>query len=525
MKNKHTPLLLVILDGWGVHENAKYNAIKAADTPHWDKWWRDSPHTLLDASGTAVGLPHNQMGNSEVGHMHIGAGRLIAQDYTRIKAAIENDEFARNPVIESVIQEAKQNDRAIHILGLLSPGGVHSHEDQIGALCKTLASKHVPRFFVHAFLDGRDTPPRSARRSLQNLQQSLDQESCGEIASIIGRYYAMDRDRRWERTKTAYDLLTTQKHCFFAPDALTALDEAYERGEDDEFVQATSIRTKSPSTIEEGDIVIFMNFRADRARQLSYALTEANFSGFPRDRVYSNCHLVTLTSYAPTLKADIIFPPQSINNTLGEYLSRHHYRQLRIAETEKYAHVTFFFDGGQEHPLPYEDRHLIPSPKLATYDLQPEMSAPQITEVLLKVIYDRQYDVIICNFANADMVGHTGNFAATIKAIECIDHCLGQLAEALQAVGGEMLITADHGNAEKMFDEVTHQAHTAHTNDPVPFIYLGRPATLTSEFLHKQGSLIDLAPTILYLLGLSIPPEMTGKSLLQCSYSDTAPTI
>ena len=501
MSHNHTPLALIILDGWGYREDPTYNAIASAHTPHWNDWWKHYPHTLIDASGISVGLPPGQMGNSEVGHMHMGAGRLLPQDFTRINETIERRELKNNRALNSAIRYARKNKSSIHLLGLLSPGGVHSHENQLLAVCQEISNQGIDQLYVHAFLDGRDTPPRSAEKSLK-LFQSF------KIASLIGRYYAMDRDQRWERTRIAYDLLCGAPVPFTASDPLAALHQAYERGEDDEFVQAT--RILPAHVINDQDVVIFLNFRADRARQLSHSLIDKEFSHFPRYRSYKNLYFVTLTDYAGGIQSHVMFPPQSSENSLGEYLSQLRFRQLRIAETEKYPHVTYFFNGGREKPFANEERILIPSPKVATYNLQPQMSAPEVTDALIKVIESRQIDMIICNFANADMVGHTGDFNATVKAVECIDECLGKIANALQQVNGEMIITADHGNAEKMYDCKTHQPFTAHTSERVPFIYVGRQAKIT----HEQGTLVDVAPTVLYVLGLEKPREMTGKSLL-----------
>ena len=503
MTHKHTPVALIILDGWGYRIDPEFNAIKTAATPNWDNWWRDYPHTLIDASGQSVGLPKGQMGNSEVGHMHIGAGRLLQQDFTRINEAISNNQLIINKPLQEAIAYAKQQQKAIHLLGLLSPGGVHSHEQQIMAVCREIARHEITHVYLHAFLDGRDTPPRSAEKSLRQVAQLVT------IASIIGRYYAMDRDQRWQRTKIAYDLLCGIAAAHQASDAISALHQAYARGESDEFVQATSIG--SSHAIQDDDVVIFLNFRADRARQLSHALLDEKFSHFERKQVCHNLHFLTLTDYAGGVNAQVMFPPQPTNNSLGEYLSRLNYRQLRIAETEKYPHVTYFLNGGIEQPFPGEERILVPSPQVATYDLQPEMSAPEITEILVKIILQQQFDVILCNFANADMVGHTGNYAATQRAISCLDSCLGKIVNALKQVGGELLITADHGNAEKMFDPITQQPFTAHTSELVPFMYLGRAAQITTS----QGTLIDIAPTLLYILGLEKPTQMTGNSLVK----------
>lgn len=507
------PMLLVILDGFGHRDNNPYNAITQANTPHWDQLWNNCPHTLLEGSGHAVGLPADQMGNSEVGHLTMGAGRTIYQDFTRIENAIDDGSFFQNPVFLEAVQIARTNNKAIHILGLLSPGGVHSHEKQLQAMIQLAAQEKVTDIYLHAFLDGRDTPPQSAMASLQKVAQQFETLGCGRIASIIGRYFAMDRDNRWDRVQKAYELLTAGKAAFYANTAEAGLQQAYERGETDEFVQATAIHAaeQSPVKINDGDVVIFMNYRADRARELTRAFTEANFTGFQRSTIPHLAQFVSLTQYAKDIHTHIAFPPQTLNNVLGAYIAEKNLKQLRIAETEKYAHVTFFFNGGIEQAFPGEERVLIPSPKVATYDLKPEMSAPELTDKLVAAIQSNQYDLIICNYANPDMVGHTGNFAAAVKAIECIDECLGRIQTALHSVNGEMIITADHGNAECMYDEQTQQPHTAHTSDLVPFVYVGRKAIMTQT----AGTLADVAPTLLYLMGLNPPIEMTGQILLQ----------
>lgn len=511
MKNmpKHRPILLMILDGWGYREDSSYNAIAKAHIPHWDTLWQQYPHTLLNGSGHAVGLPNGQMGNSEVGHLTIGSGRVVDQDLTRVDKAIEDKDFFQNPVFLNTLDYTAKHDKALHILGLLSPGGVHSHEKHIQALVKLACQKGVRKVYVHAFLDGRDVPPRSAKPSLQTLEHFFETLHCGKIASIIGRYFAMDRDKRWDRTKHAYDLLTLGKAPFHASSAIEALNLAYARSEDDEFVQATTIG--EPVTIQDNDSIIFMNFRSDRARQLSRAFIQPDFHDFHRVVVPKLYSFVSLTEYATDIPSQIAFPSYTLSNILGEYLSDLGLKQLRIAETEKYAHVTFFFNGGVEQPFPGEDRILIHSPNVPTYDLQPEMSAPELTTQLIQAIQSQKYDVIVCNFANADMVGHSGNLGATIRAIETLDHCIGKIVTAIHQVGGEILITADHGNAECMYDEQTKQPHTAHTSDPVPFIYVGRPA----KFTQNTGKLSDVAPTLLYLMGLPIPKEMTGQNLLE----------
>jgi len=512
MSNRPKPFALIILDGWGHREEIEANAIAQAAKPNWDQLCSQYPHTLISGCGRCVGLPDDQMGNSEVGHLNMGAGRIVHQDLTRIDMEIENKKFFSNPVFVNAIQYAINNKKNIHILGLLSDGGVHSQLRHIEALITLAAEHQAQQVYIHAFLDGRDTPPKSAKASIESLVNHCNKLSCGKIVSLIGRYYAMDRDNRWERIQQAYDLLTQGIAVDYASNPITGLERAYARGETDEFVQPTSIaEQQTPVTIQDDDIVIFMNYRADRARELTRAFIDKDFKGFKR-QVWPKLHeFISLTQYDVTLPTTIAYKPERLNNILGEYLSHLHFRQLRIAETEKYAHVTFFFNGGIEKAYPGEDRVLIPSPKIATYDLQPEMSAPEVTERLVQEIQKQTYDVIICNFANPDMVGHTGNFKATVKAIEIIDACVGKIIKALQQVGGEALITADHGNAEIMFDETTGQAHTAHTHELVPLLYIGRKA----HVIKKDGILADIAPTMLYLLGIKQPDEMTGQPIFK----------
>lgn len=511
------PLLLIVLDGWGYRTDTANNAIAAASTPAWDQLWATYPHILVDASGHAVGLPDQQMGNSEVGHMHIGAGRVVYQDLTRIDQALADHSFNKNPVLLNAVKKVENSTRALHILGLLSAGGVHSHEQHIYAMVNLATSKGAKKIYIHAFLDGRDTSPQSAMHSLETLQNlcqelSTQHDADIRIVSLIGRYYAMDRDNRWDRVEKAYNLIVDGEAAFHSNNACLALTLAYARNETDEFMQATSIHAPqiAPVTLQDNDVVIFMNFRSDRARQLSRALTQVDFSGFTRKRQPKLAEFVSLTRYATDIAAEIAYPPATLTNNLGEWLAKQNKIQLRIAETEKYAHVTFFFNGGVEQPNAGEDRILVPSPKVATYDLQPEMSAPEITAKIIEAVNEQKYDVIIANFANADMVGHTGNFTAAVQAITCLDECLKQIVTALQAVGGEALITADHGNAELMYDNEVAQPHTAHTNLLVPLLYIGQ----RGKFNAKQGSLVDIAPTMLSLLQLPIPAEMTGKNLL-----------
>lgn len=509
---KDRPLVLIILDGWGQRQPAKDNAIALAHTPVWDQLWQQLPHTLIRTSGAAVGLPGDQMGNSEVGHLNLGAGRVVYQEFTRVSRAIRSRFFFTNRTLTDTVDQAIAAKKAVHILGLLSPGGVHSHEEHLQAMIQLAAERGADQIYLHAFLDGRDTAPKSAETSLQTTQSVFDSIGRGRIASVIGRYYAMDRDHRWPRIQQCYDLITQAKAEFRAENPLQALEMAYERGESDEFVQATAIvpAGEQPAYIADGDVVIFMNFRSDRARQITRALIENEFSGFERQVVPHLGRFVSLTEYHRDFQIPVAFPPEPLNNGFGEYLSRLGLRQLRLAETEKYAHVTFFFNGGKEEPFEGEDRILIPSPQVKTYDLQPEMSAAAVTDALIDAIAAKKHDAIICNYANPDMVGHSGHLAATIQAIEALDRCLGQVIEALDRFGGELLITADHGNAEQMCDPKTGQPHTAHTSNLVPLIYRGRPAELKSN-----GALCDIAPTMLALMGIKMPIEMTGRSLVQ----------
>lgn len=509
--NRPKPVVLIILDGFGHSETKDHNAIALAKTPAWTKLWNTCPHTLLDCSGEVVGLPDDQMGNSEVGHLHLGAGRLIDQDFTLISKAARDRSFYSNPVLCEAIEKAIRNDKALHILGLLSPGGVHSHETHIHAMAELAVRKGLRKVYVHAFLDGRDTPPKSAGDSIRAMDSKFAELGAGRTASIIGRFYAMDRDNRWERVRQAYELIVEGKAGYRAGRAIDGLKEAYERGDSDEFVKATSIVPdgEAPVTLNDGDVVVFMNFRADRARELTRALTEPGFSGFPRETVPKLGGFVTLTEYHQDFKFPVAYPPQNLANCLGEVLSKHGLRQLRLAETEKYAHITFFFNGGVETPFPGEKRILVPSPKVKTYDLQPEMSAPEVTDELVRAIESGEYDVVICNYANGDMVGHTGNLEASIRAVEALDAALSRVVEALEKAGGEMLITADHGNVEQMIDPSTGEIQTAHSVNPVPLVYKGKRGGLSGG-----GNLADVAPTLLAILGLEKPPEMTGRSLL-----------
>lgn len=504
---KVTPVLLVILDGFGYREERDSNAILAARKPNWDTLWRDHPHTLIETSEHHVGLPSGQMGNSEVGHLNIGAGRVVYQDLSRVDVAIEDGSFFSNPALVNAINQAKQNNGTLHILGLLSPGGVHSHENHILALLDMASRQGLKNIQLHAFLDGRDTPPKSAAASLRLFQEKCDALGVGRIASICGRFYAMDRDNRWERVQPAYEMLTEGRAQFHAEDALSALEHAYARGETDEFVQPTWI---GGHAIENDDAVVFMNFRADRAREITRALTDPNFGNFERRHIPRLSAFVTLSSYGEDFSMPCAFAPEAIHNGFGEYVASLGLKQLRIAETEKYAHVTYFFNGGNEKVYSGEERILVPSPKVATYDLKPEMSAFEVTDKLEAAIFSRQYQAIICNYANGDMVGHSGNMAAATQAIEALDTCIGRVVSAMRSIGGEVIITSDHGNAEQMADPVSQQAHTAHTLNRVPFLYIGRQATLRAD-----GALRDIAPSMLTIMGLPQPAEMTGHSLIQ----------
>ncbi len=508
MKSGLKPVVLLILDGWGYSESKEFNAIHQANTPFWDQLWAEYPHTLIETSGARVGLPDGQMGNSEVGHLNIGAGRIVYQDLTRVSKAIEDGTFYSNPALVGAVDTARSGGGAVHIFGLLSPGGVHSHEEHIHAMVEMAVKAGCDKVYVHAFLDGRDTPPRSAGPSLELLQQAMAKAGGGRLATIVGRYYAMDRDNRWERVVKGYDLVTGAEAPFSAPDAQTALQMAYDRDENDEFVQGT--RIGEAVQIEDGDSIVFMNFRADRARELTRAFVEPNFNEFERKITPRLAAYVTLTQYHEEFGVPVAYGKEELNNTLGQYIADLDMRQLRLAETEKYAHVTFFFNGGREEPFRDEDRVLIPSPKVATYDLQPEMSSVALTDVLVEVIGSRQFELIVCNYANPDMVGHTGDFDAAVEAIEAIDQALGRILRALETVGGEMLLTADHGNAEQMRDPANGQPHTAHSNNPVPLVYVGRPGQLM-----EGGALCDIAPTLLYMLGFEQPAEMTGRTLLK----------
>jgi len=511
MPNKQSTVL-IILDGWGYSKNPESNAIHHAKTPVLDNLMANYPNMLIDTSGMAVGLPDGQMGNSEVGHVNLGAGRIVYQDFTRITKAIEDGEFATNPAFVKTLETLAKSGKALHLCGLMSPGGVHSHEDHIFAMIKLASEKGVKSVYLHAFLDGRDTPPRSAHNSLEKAESLFNDLGCGRVASISGRYFAMDRDQRWDRVQAAYDLIVSGQAEYSAASATLGLANAYERDENDEFVKPTVIANadQAPVTVEDGDGIIFMNFRADRARQFTRTFTEADFSGFVRKNVPALSDFVMLTEYAADIETSCAFPPEDLDNVLGLWLEKHNKTQLRISETEKYAHVTFFFSGGREDTFNGEERILIPSPQVATYDMQPEMNSTLLTDKLVAAIESGEHDVIVCNYPNGDMVGHTGKFDAAVQACEAVDTCIGRVVEALEKVGGECLITADHGNAELMVNPETGQAHTAHTCEPVPLIYVGRDAEPA-----ESGALRDIAPTMLSLMGMEQPPEMTGTSLMK----------
>ena len=514
ISNPAGPLILIILDGWGHREDAADNAISQASTPYWNKIQQLGVHTTIKTSGEFVGLPTGQMGNSEVGHMNIGAGRIVFQSLSSISNAIEDGSFKSNPALVKAITASHENQSTLHIMGLLSPGGVHSHEEHFLAMVQMAAAQGAHQIRVHAFLDGRDTPPRSAASSVQKMQDCLDGLDNADFGSLCGRYYAMDRDKRWDRVEKAWDMLVTGAGMFQCDDAATALQSAYDRDENDEFVSPTVIG--SYPGIRDDDAVIFVNFRADRAREISQAFIQPGFSGFERQAPKLSS-FVCMTQYLKDLPAEVAYPPEKLTGLLGQTLSDNGLSQLRIAETEKYAHVTFFFNGGEEEPFAGEQRLLVPSPDVATYDLQPEMSIEILSAKLDKAIRSGTFDVIICNVANPDMVGHTGSMTAAITAVEAVDRCLGVVLKATQSMNGELLVTADHGNIEQMKDHQSGQSHTAHTTNPVPLVYFGRQAEVIAG-----GALRDIAPTMLYLLGLPRPGEMTGQPLLELM--DISPT-
>ncbi|WP_430885712.1 2,3-bisphosphoglycerate-independent phosphoglycerate mutase [Fusibacter sp. JL216-2] len=505
------PVALVILDGWGVNKAEVGNAIEHANTPNFDRYMATYPNTKVAASGLDVGLPDGQMGNSEVGHLNIGAGRVVYQELTRITKSIKDGDFFENESLVKAMDNALIENRSLHVMGLLSDGGVHSHINHLKGLVDMAKKKGLNNIYVHAFLDGRDTPPRSAVQYIEELEAHMASVGIGEIATVSGRYYAMDRDKRWERVELAYNAIVKSEGQT-AQSAVEAVESSYEKGENDEFVLPTVILKDGKATgqLRENDSVIFFNFRPDRARELTRALVDVEFDGFARERF--DLEYVCLTQYDVTIEGvSVAFKPQTITNTLGEYVSAQGLNQLRIAETEKYAHVTFFFNGGVEEANPGEDRALIPSPKVATYDLQPEMSAYEVTDTLLAKLDEDKYDFIVLNFANPDMVGHTGVFDAAVKAVEVIDDCFAKVCDKIVNMGGQVIITADHGNAETMVDPVTQKPMTAHTTNVVPCILAGAG----DVSLRTDGKLCDFAPTLLQLLKLEQPAEMTGTSLIK----------
>jgi len=511
MLNRPKPLVLLILDGFGYREDPSNNAIAMAKTPCWDQLQQECPTSLLDCAGDSVGLPDQQMGNSEVGHLHIGSGRLVRQELSKVTEAIQNGSFFSNAALCKAVDEAIEKGKALHIMGLLSPGGVHSHELHIAAMVELAVKRGLKKVYLHAFLDGRDVPPKSATSSIKLLEDKFSELGAGQIISVIGRFYAMDRDSRWERVEEAHKLIAKGAAKYKVTSAQQGLDDAYARDENDEFVFPTSVLDENGDVVvlDPEDSIVFMNFRADRAREISRALTEIEFDGFERGCEPHQGYYATLTQYHQDFDYEMAYPPVDVKNGLGEVLADSGMTQLRLAETEKYAHVTFFLNGGRDEPFKNEERILVPSPKVKTYDMQPEMSAAEVTEHLVDAIKGQKYDVIICNYANCDMVGHTGVMDAAIVAVETIDSSLRQLVDALKEVDGQMLVTADHGNIEQMVGEGTGQAHTAHTTNLVPLVHVGG-----SKALADGGCLSDLAPTMLNILGVDQPSEMTGRSLV-----------
>ncbi|MDU5111093.1 MAG: 2,3-bisphosphoglycerate-independent phosphoglycerate mutase [Clostridium sp.] len=501
------PVMLMILDGFGIAPKSDGNAVEAAQKPNYNRLMTQYPSTQLQASGLFVGLPDGQMGNSEVGHLNIGAGRIIYQELTRITKEIEEGGFFKNEALTLAVENAKKNNSALHLLGLLSDGGVHSHIDHLKGLLKLAKDAGLTKVYVHAFMDGRDVPPSSGKDFIVEIEKYMKEIGVGKIATVSGRYYAMDRDNRWERVELAYNAMVLGKG-EISSSAVEAIDKSYHDNKTDEFVLPSVV--DSEGTIKNGDSVIFFNFRPDRAREITRAINDKEFAGFNREAL--DLTFVTLTQYDKTLEGvNVAYRPEGINNTLGEYVSNKGLNQLRIAETEKYAHVTFFFNGGVEKEYPGEDRALIASPKVATYDLKPEMSAHELTDELLKRLDEDKYDMIILNFANPDMVGHTGVMEAAVKAIETVDGCLGKLADKILEKDGTLFVTADHGNAEIMIDFSTGNPFTAHTTDPVPFIWV---SNRTEGRSLKEGKLADIAPTMLNEMGLDKPAEMTGECLI-----------
>lgn len=505
--------VLMILDGFGLNEKSEGNAIKLANTPNFDKIMKEYPFVKGNASGLFVGLPDGQMGNSEVGHLNMGAGRIIYQELTRITKSIEDGDFFENSTLKNAIENCKNNNSALHLMGLLSDGGVHSHNSHLYGLLKMAKINGIENVYIHVFLDGRDTPPTSGKSFIQELQDKINEIGVGKIATLSGRYYAMDRDNRWNRVQQAYDAIVMGKgeSC---EDPVSHMQTSYEKEINDEFVLPTVVKEngKPTATVNNGDSVIFFNYRPDRARELTRAFCDENFEHFDREKGFLNLNFVTFTDYDSSIKnKNVVFLKEDISNTFGEYISNLGLKQLRLAETEKYAHVTFFFNGGVEEPFKNEDRILVPSPQVATYDLQPEMSASLVTENLVKSISSGEYDLIIVNYANPDMVGHTGVVDATIKAIETVDKCVGEVVKAVVENDAQMFICADHGNSDQLIDYETGEPLTAHTTNPVPFILIN---CQKAKGLKENGKLADIAPTLLDMMNLEQPKEMTGESLL-----------
>ena len=507
---------LIILDGFGCSPEKEFNAIAADGAKNVTRLWKEYPHTKIAASGMDVGLPEGQMGNSEVGHLNIGAGRIVYQEYTRISKSIVDGDFFTNPVILGAIENCKRSGSALHLLGLVSDGGVHSHNTHLYALLELARHHGLKKVYVHCFMDGRDVPPSSGKGYIEQLDEKIAEIGCGKIATVMGRYYAMDRDNRFERVEKAYAAMVYGEGVA-ASSGEEAMQQSYDKGETDEFVLPTVVMEggKPAATISSGDSVIFFNFRPDRAREITRSFVFEDFEGFPRKLGFFPLYYVCMTQYDKTFgeRVHVAYKPESLDNTFGAYLAANGKTQLRIAETEKYAHVTFFFNGGVEAPNPGEDRALIPSPKVATYDLQPEMSAFEVAEEAVKRIESGKYDVMILNFANPDMVGHTGVMAAATAAVHAVDACVGKVVEAILKTGGRCIITADHGNCEKMWDEAENAPFTAHTTNPVPCILVDNDRK--SAVLREGGRLSDLTPTLLGLIGLPVPKEMTGKTLIE----------
>ncbi|MEZ0535942.1 2,3-bisphosphoglycerate-independent phosphoglycerate mutase [Caldicellulosiruptoraceae bacterium PP1] len=506
------PVVLIIMDGWGYNPKKEYNAVALGNTPNLDSYQEKYPYTLIGSSGMDVGLPEGQMGNSEVGHLNLGAGRIVYQEFTRVTKSIKDGDFFEKKEFLDAIENCKKNNSSLHLMGLLSDGGVHSHNTHLYALLKLAKDKGLNDVYVHCFLDGRDVPPSSAKIYIEELELKMQEIGVGKIATVMGRYYAMDRDKRWDRVEKAYNAMVFGEG-EYANSAIEAVEKSYQLGNTDEFVLPTVIlNNNSPvGKVKENDSVIFFNFRPDRARQITRAFCDIDFDGFERKTGYFKLYYVCLTQYDVTIKnCYVAFKPEGLENTLGEFLSKLNLKQLRIAETEKYAHVTFFFNGGVETPNANEDRVLIPSPKVATYDMKPEMSAHEVTDALLERIESDQYDVIICNYANGDMVGHTGVLDAAIKAVEAVDECIGKVVNKVLEKSGVVIITADHGNCEQMLDYETGEPHTAHTTNKVPLHLIG----LGNVKLRDNGILADIAPTILDILNIQKPNDMKGLSLI-----------